>query len=144
MPFDATILPLDEAILPSLTTAAVDAASCAYAPYSKFQVGAALLFEDGTIVSGANVENASFGLSCCAERNALFRAISARGPHWGVRAVAIFHAGPEACPPCGACLQVMSEFVALEGCIVYYSQGERFLRATFDELMPVRFGPGSL
>ena len=90
------------------------------------------------------MENASYGLSCCAERNALFRAVSERGPSRRLIAVAVFHDGPEACPPCGACLQVLSEFVSPKGCVVYYSRGEDFLSATFDELMPVRFGPSSL
>ncbi len=137
-------MPLDVSLIETITATATQAAARAYAPYSRFQVGAALLFDDGSIVAGANVENASYGLSCCAERNALFRAISEQGPSRRIAAVAVFHDGPEACAPCGACLQVMSEFLALEGCIVYYSQGERFLSATFDELMPVRFGPGSL
>lgn len=135
---------LDPASALKLTSAATEAAARAYAPYSRFAVGAALLFDDGALVTGANVENASYGLSCCAERNALFRAISEHGPARRISAVAVFHDGPEACSPCGACLQVMSEFAASDGCVIYYSQGQSFLRASLDQLMPVRFGPGSL
>ena len=126
-----------------LTAAAVKAAARAYAPYSRFKVGAALLFEDATIVTGANVENASYGLSCCAERNALFRAVSERGPSLKISAVAVFHDGPEACPPCGACLQVMSEFAA-SPCFVHFSHGDTFRSLTLDELLPVRFNQASL
>jgi cytidine deaminase len=128
----------DEALVQTLTSLATEAASRAYAPYSRFHVGAALLFDDGAIVTGANVENASYGLSCCAERNALFRAVSESGPLRRIAAVAVFHDGPEACPPCGACLQVMSEFEA-GPCPVYFSQGNLFRRATLHELLPVRF-----
>jgi cytidine deaminase len=136
-------MPIDEALAHILTAAAAKAASRAYAPYSRFQVGAALLFDDGAIVTGANVENASYGLSCCAERNALFRAISESGPSRRIEAVAVYHDGAEACPPCGACLQVMSEFAG-DGCVVYFSQGSEFRSALLDELLPVRFNKGQL
>ena len=131
-------MPLAPALLATLTQTAIDAASRAYAPYSRFQVGAALLFEDGTIVAGANVENASYGLSCCAERNAIFRAVSERGASHRIAAVAVFHDGPQPCPPCGACLQVISEFAA-EPCVIYFSHADSFRSATLDELLPMRF-----
>ena len=136
-------MPLDEALIRTLTTAAEDASARAYAPYSRFHVGAALLFEDGTITSGCNVENASYGLTSCAERNALFRAISERGATQKIRAFAVYHRGPETCPPCGACLQVMSEF-AMNPCVVYYSHGDTYQTALLDDLLPVRFGKDSL
>ncbi len=136
-------MPLDVSLIETLTAAATQAAARAYAPYSRFQVGAALLFDDGSIVAGANVENASYGLSCCAERNALFRAISEHGPSRRIAAVAVFHDGPEACAPCGACLQVMGEF-ATDDCVVYFSQGSVFRSALFDELLPVRFNKSQL
>jgi cytidine deaminase len=136
-------MPLDAPLIETLTATATEAAARAYAPYSRFQVGAALLFDDGAIVSGANVENASYGLSCCAERNALFRAISEQGPSRRIAAVAVFHDGAEACPPCGACLQVMSEF-AIESCVVFFSHGSEFRSALFDELLPVRFNKAQL
>ncbi len=136
-------MPLDAPLIETLTATATEAAARAYAPYSRFHVGAALLFDDGAIVSGANVENASYGLSCCAERNALFRAISEQGPSRRIAAVAVFHDGAEACPPCGACLQVMSEF-AIESCVVFFSHGSEFRSALFDELLPVRFNKAQL
>jgi cytidine deaminase len=136
-------MPIDQARAQILTAAAAKAASRAYAPYSRFQVGAALLFDDGAIVTGANVENASYGLSCCAERNALFRAVSEHGPSRKIDAAAVFHDGPEACPPCGACLQVMSEF-ASDDCVVYFSHGSEFRSASLDELLPMRFNKDQL
>ena len=131
-------MPPAPSLLAILTQTAIKAAARAYAPYSHFQVGAALLFEDGTIVAGSNVENASYGLSCCAERNAIFRAVSERGASGRIAAVAVFHGGPEPCPPCGACLQVISEFAA-EPCAIYFSHANSFRSATLDELLPMRF-----
>jgi cytidine deaminase len=138
---------LDEALLATLTTAAIKASERAYAPYSKFPVGAALLFDDEMVVTGANVENASYGLSCCAERNAIFCAISEHGPGpepgRKILAVVVYHDGPQACPPCGACLQVISEFAA-EPCMIYFSQGKQQRGLTLNDLLPVRFSSGSL
>src|ERR1700689_3857405 len=106
------------ATLERLRKAAMEAAARAYAPYSKFYVGAALLFEDGVVVTGCNVENASYGLTSCAERNALFRAISERGAGARIRAIAVANRNGAASAPCGACRQVMSEFVTADavGC----------------------------
>ena len=102
---------VDSAVLDRLRRAADEAAHHAYAPYSKFCVGAALLFDDGEIVTGCNVENVSYGLTSCAERNALFRAISEGGPGRRVRAVAVANRNAAASAPCGACRQVLAEFV---------------------------------
>src|ERR1700761_4237227 len=102
---------VDPAVVERLLTAAREAAEHAYAPYSNFRVGAALLFEDGYIAGGCNVENVSFGLTSCAERNALFRAVSERGAAHRIVAVAVTNLNGAASPPCGACRQVMSEFV---------------------------------
>ena len=95
----------------------------AYAPYSHFRVGTALLFDDGITVSGCNVENASYGLTSCAERNALFRAVSERGAAPRIVAVAVANANGAASPPCGACRQVLSEFVAEDAVVVFPGEG---------------------
>ena len=103
----------------------------AYAPYSKFLVGAAALFEDGTIYAGCNVENASYGLAACAERNAIGRAVG-EGKR-KLKAMAVVVDSHEPCPPCGMCRQVMAEFATpdipvrmrdLKGSEASYSLGE--------------------
>ena len=82
----------------------------AYAPYSRFRVGAALLTRRGGVFTGANVENASYGLTLCAERAAVAAAVAAEGPGLEIRALAVASESQEACPPCGACRQVILEF----------------------------------
>ncbi|RKX90124.1 MAG: cytidine deaminase, partial [Spirochaetes bacterium] len=100
---------------------AAKAAENAYAPYSKFRVGAALQMADGTVITGVNVENRSFGLSNCAERTAIFTAINLGKKD----IISIAIAGPDAwepLPPCGACRQVMTEFCPADT-PVYYDNG---------------------
>jgi cytidine deaminase len=100
---------LDEAQALSLMESAREVRAHAYAPYSRFAVGAALLAEDGTVFTGCNVENASYGLTNCAERTAIFKAVSEGRTTF--RAIAVV--GPEddlPCAPCGACRQVLYEF----------------------------------
>lgn len=92
----------------TLLKAATATAKKAHAPYSKFHVGSALLLADGSIVTGCNVENASYGLTICAERNAIFAAV-AQGKK-KIKAVAIVASGTPMPYPCGACRQVISEF----------------------------------
>jgi len=120
-----------------LLAAAREARARAYAPYSGFSVGAALLAGDGTVVSGCNVENASYGTSMCAERSALFAAVSR-----GIRAFeALAIAGPEnvKITPCGACRQALAEFGdALV--IVREEQDDVVLR----DLLPDAFGAQTL
>jgi len=112
-----------------------EAAKNAYAPYSKFRVGAALEMGSGRIICGANVENRSYGLSNCAERTAIFTAI-AMGER-DIRAIAV--AGPdsqEPLPPCGGCRQVISEFCGSETPL-YYSDGNgAYLSSTVGEIYP--------
>ncbi|KAF0243719.1 MAG: cytidine [Planctomycetota bacterium] len=99
-------LPTDRQLL----TAARRAAKNAYAPYSKFKVGAALLCKDGSVVTGCNVENASYGLSICAERVAIGRAIAeGRGDFVAIGVIALGKRGQDV-TPCGACRQVLAEF----------------------------------
>ena len=103
----------------ALQRAAQQAAEHAYAPYSKFRVGAALLLADGTMVTGCNVENASFGLSICAERSAVVKAVSETGPQLRIMAIAVANLNGAASPPCGACRQVLSEFVTANAWIFF-------------------------
>ena len=116
----------------------MDAAGHAYAPYSKFYVGAALLFDDGAIVTGCNVENMSYGLTSCAERNALFRAVSERGPGRMILAIAVANRNEAVSPPCGACRQVMSEFVSSDAVVTFPGDNGPETRP-FAEIFPFSF-----
>jgi homotetrameric cytidine deaminase len=127
-----------ETALQSLLDMARQAALHAYAPYSGFRVGAALRLTNGEIVTGANVENVSFGLTICAERSALVRAVSQFGPEIRVEAVAIANLNQVASPPCGACRQVLSEFIQPDAPVIFPSTGgDRTM--TFNELLPLAF-----
>lgn len=128
----------DAAVLERLRKAAGEAAARAYAPYSNFHVGAALLFEDGAIVTGCNVENVSYGLTSCAERNALFRAVSERGAGRRIVAVAVANRNGAASPPCGACRQVLSEF-ATPGAVVCFPGENGPETRALAELLPCSF-----
>ncbi|HTJ27612.1 MAG TPA: cytidine deaminase [Candidatus Limnocylindria bacterium] len=124
----------------TLLAAAVAARAGAYAPYSNFSVGAALLGRDGRVWTGANVENASYGLSMCAERNAVFAAVAA-----GARAFdAVAVTGPDGMTtmPCGACRQVLWEF-APELRVVFDDRGV-LTSVPLAELLPAAFGPAQL
>lgn len=118
--------------------AARSAAIQAYAPYSGFQVGAALLFDDGAIVTGCNVENASYGLTSCAERNALFRAVSEHGANRRIVAVAVTNLNGQPSPPCGACRQVLSEFAAADA-IIHFSGNDAVETRPLKEMLPFQF-----
>jgi cytidine deaminase len=93
-----------------LIAAARDAVKNAYAPYSNFRVGAALLTTKGEMFVGCNVENASYGMTNCAERTTIFSAVSQLGPHLEINAIAIVNDKNAPCAPCGACRQVIYEF----------------------------------
>ncbi len=123
--------------LNALYTQAQVAAEHAYAPYSNFRVGAAILFNDGTVVTGCNVENASYGLTVCAERSAMVRAVSARGSAARISAIAIANLNGAASAPCGACRQVLSEFVTAEAIVIFPGEdGSRGAPVPFHELFP--------
>jgi cytidine deaminase len=102
---------LQESALGGLLDAAQQAARHSYSPYSGFRVGAALLLNNGEIVTGTNVENVSYGLTICAERSALVRAVAQFGPEIRVSAVAVVNLNDAPSPPCGACRQVLAEFM---------------------------------
>src|ERR1700738_3012642 len=93
-----------------LEQAAAKVMKNAYAPYSKFRVGAAILLSNGKIFSGCNVENASYGMTNCAERTAIFSAVAQLGPRIEIRAVSVVNDQGVPCSPCGACRQVIYEF----------------------------------
>jgi cytidine deaminase len=121
-----------------LLSAARDAAQQAYAPYSGFRVGAALLLEGGEIVTGANVENASYGLTICAERSAVVRAVAQHGPKLRIHAVAVTNLNNAPSSPCGACRQVLSEFMPSNGLILFPFDGSPHTH-TLAELFPFSF-----
>jgi cytidine deaminase len=110
------------------------AAEFAYVPYSHFAVGAALRTTDGEVITGANVENASYGMTMCAERNAVFQAVAAGKREFDAIAV---HADADSVPPCGACRQVMAEF-APRLRVIFRREGQPVVM-TLDELLPEQF-----
>jgi cytidine deaminase len=126
----------------ALIAAARDAAGYAYAPYSNFPVGAALAFADGSVITGANVENASYGLSLCAETVAAAKAL-AGGVRGGLVAVAVVGPGP-ALTPCGRCRQVLSELAQLGSTDPVVWCDEEGGEIRLSELLPHAFGPGNL
>jgi cytidine deaminase len=129
----------------ALLEAARKAADTAYAPYSQFRVGAALLFADGAVVTAANVENASYGLSLCAETTAVARAM-ADGRRGGLVAVAVSGPDAEEISPCGRCRQVLNELAALDGSDpLVLGEGKKGVREwRLSALLPDGFGPNSL
>lgn len=119
-----------------LRDAALDARSKAYAPYSKFRVGAALLCADGETFTGVNVENASFGLTICAERSAIMAAVS--GGRQDFTALAVAADSEKITAPCGACLQVLAEFVSTNfPVLLINARVGSEISTTFGELLPM-------
>lgn len=129
---------IDPVVLEKLTREAREAARQSYSPYSGFRVGAALLLSNGHVVTGTNVENVSFGLTICAERSALVRAVSQFGPGIRIAAVAVANLNEAASPPCGACRQMLAEFAAPDASVVFPSAaGTKRMR--FAEILPLGF-----
>ncbi len=124
-----------------LIAAARDARGRAYVPYSRFPVGAALLADDGTLYTGCNIENASFGLTNCAERTAIFKMVSDGRRRFTTIAVIADTDGP--CSPCGACRQVMSEFGPDARVILTNLKGDTWVGSVRD-LLPGAFTPDDL
>ena len=119
---------------------AENAAGNVYAPYSGFAVGAALLSSDGVVYTGCNIENGSFGATCCAERTAFFKAVSEGVYDFDAIAVVGGKDGDftQLCPPCGICRQVMAEFCAPDFKIIL-RDGENVQTYTLSDLLPLTF-----
>jgi cytidine deaminase len=109
----------------------------AHAPYSKFRVGAAILLTNGKIFSGCNVENASYGMTNCAERTAIFSAVAELGPKIEIRAVSVVNDQGVPCSPCGACRQVIYEFGP--DATIYFQGAAGPKKAHITELLPEGF-----
>lgn len=120
---------------------AFKATRLSYAPYSRFRVGAALLTEDGAVVTGCNVENASYGLSNCAERTAVFKAVSIGKRRF--KAIAVVSNRRNPVYPCGACRQVLREFNK-DITIVVANRRGRVMKTSLSKLLPKSFGPEDL
>ena len=128
-----------------LIDAARQAAQHSYSPYSKFPVGAALRFADGSIVTGTNIENASYGLALCAETVAVSKAM-ADGARGGLEAVAVTGPGTDPITPCGRCRQVLNELAQLGGTDpeILCVGPDEVRRLRLSDLRPHAFGPASL
>jgi cytidine deaminase len=111
----------------------------AYAPYSNFRVGAALLLDDGHIVTGCNVENASYRLTSCAEQAAIAAAVALHGPAIRIRAIAVANLNHAASQPCGACRQTIREFSRPDTLILYPAEDGTPAHATISDILPAAF-----
>ena len=132
---------ISDSALRHLEKSAKAAATKAYAPYSKFRVGSAVLGRTGKVYSGCNVENASYGLCNCAERSAIFAAVSAG--ERTIRAVAVYTPTPLPTAPCGACRQVINEF-GPDCLVICLCDGRSRIETKLSALLPAAFGPGDL
>src|SRR5260370_13629939 len=129
------IIPTD--VREQLLTSARKVMKNAHAPYSKFRVGAAILTTSGEIFFGCNVENASYGMTNCAERTAIFSAVAQLGPRTQIRSVAVTHDQGMPCAPCGACRQVIYEFGP--EAIIFFQGAKGPKQAHIKELLPEGF-----
>jgi cytidine deaminase len=145
---------LTESEIAFLQDAAAAAAQNSYSPYSHFRVGCAILLEEnplaassitippipaGTIVTGTNVENASYRLTTCAEQSAIAAAVSSFGPAIRIRALAVANLNRAACMPCGACRQTIAEFAAPQTPIFYPAATGETVATTLAQLLPAAF-----
>jgi cytidine deaminase len=135
---------LHEGAIARLKKHAIRAAGYAYSPYSKFRVGAAVVSEAGTVYGGSNVENASFGLTQCAERSALTAAISDGAAPGSLETLLIYTPGTIAHPPCGACRQVMHELMSEDSLVISCCDGDDSRSWTRSEYLPDPFVENAL
>ena len=128
-----------------LISLAVEAMGKAYAPYSGFQVGAALLCSDGTVFTGCNIENAAYSPTNCAERTAIFKAVSEGRKDFTAIAICGGKGGKITglCTPCGVCRQVLSEFCKVDFPI-YLAHNDGYKALTLGDLLPFSFGENSI
>jgi homotetrameric cytidine deaminase len=127
---------VDQSELEKLLEVARQVAGNSYSPYSEFRVGAALRLTNGETVTGTNVENVSYGLTICAERAAVVRAVSQFGSKIRIAAVAVANLNGKPSPPCGACRQVLAEFIEPDAPVIFPAEnGTRTM--TFSELLPL-------
>jgi cytidine deaminase len=131
-----TLTPAQRSQLRSLAEAA---AQHSYSPYSQFRVGAALLLEDGSIITGCNVENCSYRLTSCAEQGAIARAVAERGPGIRLRAVAVANLNGAVSMPCGACRQTLAEFGDDATLLLYPGEDGALEETTLGTLLPHAF-----
>lgn len=129
--------PIPPAVRKKLELAANQVMKNAHAPYSNFHVGAAILLKSGKIFSGCNVENASYGMTNCAERTAIFSAVAALGPKIEIVAVAVANSHGVPCSPCGACRQVIYEFGP--DAIIFFQGASGPKQSHITELLPEGF-----
>jgi cytidine deaminase len=134
----------DQEMFERLKQGAVRAASHSHSPYSRFRVGAAVLAESGAVYTGCNVENASFGLTQCAERAALTAAISAGESPGSLALLVLYVPGDTAHPPCGACRQVMRELMSADSRVVSCCDTEEVRKWSAADYLPDPFTPESL
>lgn len=133
---------MEDKIIRDLVKAAKDAMGYAYVPYSNYPVGAALLTKDDKIITGCNIENASYGLTNCAERTALFKAVSEGITDF--KTIAIICKGDLFASPCGACRQVIAEFLDQGTQVILANEKEEYQLSTVEKLLPGAFTPKSL
>lgn len=120
-----------------LAKIAIDARENAYVPYSKFKVGSAVMTEDGSIYTGCNIENASYGATNCAERTAIFKAVSEG--HKKIKAIAVVGDMSTNTYPCGICRQVIVEFATKDICIILVKDVDNYIIKTMEEILPGAF-----
>lgn len=138
---------VSRSVVKNLVREAIEGMKFAYTPYSKFKVGAALLTKKQTIYTGCNIENAAYGSTNCAERTAFFKAISVGESEFAAIAIVGGKEGviTDYCPPCGACRQVLREFVDPKHFLVILAKSEEdYLLYFLEELLPMGFGPENL
>lgn len=135
---------MDNKTLSDLTQKALAARSNAYAPYSRFHVGAALITEEGQVFSGCNVENAAYPEGVCAEAGAISAMIAAGGSR-KIATILVAGKGPAPCLPCGGCRQKIREFATQRTCVLVVDEdGKQLFKDDLHALLPASFGPENL